>query len=152
MYHILGSVVDIDISIALFRTSSLSATTKFWTMRYLIACEFHYHQLAETPQSILILFYSFSLMSGYSRIPVHEPGHPKAFLGLLLIKKVCITPDYRHIAIGLRLNLFSSFLSTIPRKNGLFRNSLFPFFPKPTLLSTVSKPSITCELLFSLII
>ncbi|KAK7688001.1 hypothetical protein QCA50_008371 [Cerrena zonata] len=30
------------------------------------------------------------MRSGYSRIPVHEPGHPKAFLGLLLIKKLSV--------------------------------------------------------------
>ena len=29
-----------------------------------------------------------SLLSGYSRFPVHEPGNPLAFIGLLLIKKV----------------------------------------------------------------
>ncbi|KAH9172890.1 hypothetical protein EDB89DRAFT_1962930 [Lactarius sanguifluus] len=28
------------------------------------------------------------LFSGYSRLPVHEPGNPLAFLGLLLVKKV----------------------------------------------------------------
>ncbi|KAL5495799.1 hypothetical protein ACEPAI_1263 [Sanghuangporus weigelae] len=28
------------------------------------------------------------LVSGYSRFPVHEPGNPKSFLGLLLIKKL----------------------------------------------------------------
>ncbi|KAI3610831.1 hypothetical protein WG66_006775 [Moniliophthora roreri] len=28
------------------------------------------------------------LTSGYSRFPVHEPGHPTAFLGLLLVKKL----------------------------------------------------------------
>lgn len=28
------------------------------------------------------------LMSGYSRLPVHEPGNPLAFVGLLLVKKV----------------------------------------------------------------
>jgi metal transporter CNNM len=31
---------------------------------------------------------NFSLLSGYSRIPVHEPGRPLSFIGLLLIKKV----------------------------------------------------------------
>jgi metal transporter CNNM len=30
-------------------------------------------------------------MSGYSRIPVHEPHDPEAFIGLLLIKKVCVS-------------------------------------------------------------
>ena len=29
-----------------------------------------------------------SLLSGYSRFPVHEAGNPLAFVGLLLIKKV----------------------------------------------------------------
>jgi metal transporter CNNM len=29
-----------------------------------------------------------SLQSGYSRFPVHKPGQPLAFIGLLLIKKV----------------------------------------------------------------
>ena len=28
------------------------------------------------------------MLSGYSRFPVHEPGNPLAFIGLLLIKKV----------------------------------------------------------------
>jgi len=28
------------------------------------------------------------LLSGYSRFPVHEPGNPEAFIGLLLIKKL----------------------------------------------------------------
>jgi metal transporter CNNM len=31
---------------------------------------------------------SSSLSSGYSRFPVHEPGNPLEFQGLLLIKKV----------------------------------------------------------------
>lgn len=30
----------------------------------------------------------YSLLSGYSRFPVHEPGNPTSFIGLLLIKKV----------------------------------------------------------------
>jgi len=29
-----------------------------------------------------------SLLSGYSRFPVHEPGNPLAYIGLLLVKKV----------------------------------------------------------------
>ncbi|KAH9836654.1 uncharacterized protein C8Q71DRAFT_759147 [Rhodofomes roseus] len=32
----------------------------------------------------------FILRSGYSRIPVHTPGHPLAFVGLLLIKKLSV--------------------------------------------------------------
>jgi len=42
--------------------------------------------------SIVSLTYgSPSLSSGYSRFPVHEPGNPLSFLGLLLIKKVMPT-------------------------------------------------------------
>ena len=33
-------------------------------------------------------FFVSSLQSGYSRFPVHEPGNPTSFIGLLLIKKV----------------------------------------------------------------
>ncbi|KAH9850607.1 DUF21-domain-containing protein [Lenzites betulinus] len=32
----------------------------------------------------------YLLRSGYSRIPVHKPGHPLAFVGLLLIKQLSI--------------------------------------------------------------
>ena len=38
--------------------------------------------------NFLIAFYIYSLQSGYSRFPVHEPGKPTSFIGLLLIKKV----------------------------------------------------------------
>ncbi|KAI0932818.1 hypothetical protein AcV7_000187 [Taiwanofungus camphoratus] len=38
----------------------------------------------------------FFLRSGYSRIPVHEPGRPFAFQGLLLIKTVYVTLISRH--------------------------------------------------------
>ena len=30
----------------------------------------------------------YRLLSGYSRFPIHEPGNPLAFSGLLLVKKV----------------------------------------------------------------
>jgi metal transporter CNNM len=35
-----------------------------------------------------LLMRSSSLLSGYSRFPVHEPNNPFAFVGLLLVKKV----------------------------------------------------------------
>jgi metal transporter CNNM len=38
------------------------------------------------PNCWLTMFHS--LLSGYSRFPVHEAGNPLAFIGLLLIKKV----------------------------------------------------------------
>ncbi len=34
------------------------------------------------------LIVRYRLLSGYSRFPIHEPGNPLAFSGLLLIKKV----------------------------------------------------------------
>lgn len=46
------------------------------------------------------LMRSSSLLSGYSRFPVHEPGNPLAFVGLLIVKKV------------LRFCLFSTFSFT----------------------------------------
>jgi metal transporter CNNM len=36
----------------------------------------------------------YSLLSGYSRFPVHEPGNPLAFIGTLLIKRVRIYPTF----------------------------------------------------------
>jgi metal transporter CNNM len=38
------------------------------------------------------------LLSGYSRFPVHEPNDPDAFIGLLLIKKVCVSTPSQHSA------------------------------------------------------
>jgi hypothetical protein len=40
------------------------------------------------------------LLSGYSRFPVHEPNNPNAFIGLLLIKKVCVCPLYHDIRLA----------------------------------------------------
>lgn len=40
------------------------------------------------PVRFFVLSVPCSLLSGYSRFPVHEPGNPLAFVGLLLIKKV----------------------------------------------------------------
>ena len=34
------------------------------------------------------------MLSGYSRFPVHEPGNPLSFIGLLLIKKVPHSRDH----------------------------------------------------------
>jgi len=33
------------------------------------------------------------IMTGFSRFPVHEPGRPQAFVGLLLVKKVRLVVD-----------------------------------------------------------
>ena len=48
----------------------------------------------------ILTFYHFSIQSGYSRFPVHFPGRPKAFIGLLLVKRVRIcfeTADKRAL-------------------------------------------------------
>jgi metal transporter CNNM len=41
-----------------------------------------------TPSAPLLTCPPRSMMSGYSRFPVHEPGKPDAFIGLLLVKKL----------------------------------------------------------------
>ena len=71
------------------RMFSLSVVTKFSTMISLTACEFKEDQAKITP---ILTALSPRLKSGYSRIPVHEPGRPSAFVGLLLIKKVPFSP------------------------------------------------------------
>ena len=46
---------------------------------------------AHPPGPLCGLFFTLktsSLRSGYSRIPVHEPGKHKSFIGLLLVKRV----------------------------------------------------------------
>ncbi|KAG2358635.1 hypothetical protein BDR07DRAFT_1379273 [Suillus spraguei] len=42
----------------------------------------------------------FSLTSGYSRFPVHQPGNPLAFEGLLLIKKLLIYDPARGLPVS----------------------------------------------------
>lgn len=46
-----------------------------------------------------------SLRSGYSRIPVHMPGRPLAFQGLLLLKKVCLFTCHLAVFVIDTLNL-----------------------------------------------
>lgn len=38
-----------------------------------------------------------SIMSGYSRFPVHDPENPLGFVGLLLVKKVSLFVRPEHI-------------------------------------------------------
>ncbi|KAG1746917.1 hypothetical protein EDB19DRAFT_1894123 [Suillus lakei] len=40
------------------------------------------------------------LTSGYSRFPIHEPGHPLAFQGLLLIKKLLVYDPARALPVS----------------------------------------------------
>ena len=43
------------------------------------------HSFSAYPPNVAV---TCSLLSGYSRFPVHEAGNPSAFIGTLLIKKV----------------------------------------------------------------
>ncbi|KAI0809194.1 hypothetical protein BC629DRAFT_1580488 [Irpex lacteus] len=40
------------------------------------------------------------LRSGYSRIPVHQPGHPLAFVGILLLKKLSVYDTHEGLAVS----------------------------------------------------
>lgn len=42
------------------------------------------------------------LLSGFSRIPVHEVGSPQSFMGMLLVKKVRVValPYFMHTLGG----------------------------------------------------
>ncbi|OCH94191.1 DUF21-domain-containing protein [Obba rivulosa] len=42
----------------------------------------------------------FILRSGYSRIPVHQPGRPLAFVGLLLIKKLSVYDPSQCLSVS----------------------------------------------------
>ncbi|OJT12904.1 Protein MAM3 [Trametes pubescens] len=42
----------------------------------------------------------FVLRSGYSRIPVHKPGHPLAFVGLLLVKQLSVYDTSTSIPVS----------------------------------------------------
>ncbi|KAG2128770.1 uncharacterized protein EDB93DRAFT_1256561 [Suillus bovinus] len=43
---------------------------------------------------------SLSLASGYSRFPIHEPGNPLSFQGLLLIKKLLVYDPARALPVS----------------------------------------------------
>jgi hypothetical protein len=60
--------------------------------------------LVENSWQDTLLIVRDRLLSGYSRFPVHEPGDPLAFSGLLLIKKVwtCLIP----FCFGVKLTVF----------------------------------------------
>ncbi|ELU43354.1 glycosyltransferase family 25 domain-containing protein [Rhizoctonia solani AG-1 IA] len=94
---------------------------------------------------------------GYSRIPVHEPGSPTNFIGILLIKKVRQTPGVlprlgRALFIEFpivpgRLMIFTSqvrylcrmnFMQMIPARGCRSAHSHYPFYRKPSPQSAVS--------------
>lgn len=83
-----------------------------------------------------------SMMSGYSRFPVHEPGKPLAFIGTLLIKKVCVVS--RRSALTIWTPPLSS--SNMIRAHVFrYQRSLYLFCLKQGCLSTVFKLWIICE-------
>jgi metal transporter CNNM len=53
-------------------------------------------------------------MSGYSRLPVHEPGQPQAFIGLLLVKQlVRYDPSQAKPVSSFRLSILPEAKPTI---------------------------------------
>jgi metal transporter CNNM len=56
----------------------------------------------------------FMLTSGYSRFPVHEPGNPLAFCGLLLVKKLLrYDPNQERPVSSFKLSILPEALPTI---------------------------------------
>lgn len=94
-------------------------------------------------QSQWLIVIQFSIKSGYSRFPIHEPGKPLAFIGTLLVKKVrCEGCD----RVTNTSSIFpSSLLNTILAKLFPYHLSPYLFCQKPVRLSTVSRPWTTCE-------
>lgn len=78
-----------------------------------------------------LLIIVFRLLSGYSRFPVHEPGNPLSFSGLLLVKKVK-TRSSAIFATGPRIYTFVDSFSRMTRRNaGRCPNSSFRFCQRP---------------------
>lgn len=86
-----------------------------------------------------------SLSSGYSRFPIHQPGKPMSFVGLLLVKKVCLSVVIlaSHPTL-LLLTVLGSYCHTTPQKLSLYPLSNLVYYQRRSLLSTVSKLWITC--------
>lgn len=77
------------------------------------------------------------LLSGFSRIPVYEPGQKENFVGMLLVKRVsCRQWRYRKVEADLYGGC-SSF-RIIPRNVKRFQSFRFCRYPKPGRISTVS--------------
>lgn len=81
------------------------------------------------------------LLSGFSRIPIHEPGQRDNFIGMLLVKRVSF-----KIHFHFRIVLIHSSSLTRPRMIGLYPNFLCCPFPRLDLISIVSKLWITSRL------
>ena len=69
------------------RTLSHLARMPSWIRRLLILCKLIFVLLSSP---LANTGFTPSLSSGYSRFPVHRPGQPFSYAGLLLIKKVII--------------------------------------------------------------
>ena len=78
------------------------------------------------------------LLSGYSRFPIHEPGNPLAFSGLLLVKKVR-TRSRAIFASGSRVHKrsFRQLLTYDPSQCWPVSKFLLSILPE-------AKPSINC--------
>ena len=79
----------------------------------------------------------YRLLSGYSRFPVHEPGNPLSFSGLLLVKKVK-TRSRAIFATGSRINKRCCQLLTYDP------SQCWPVSKFPLSILPEAKPTINC--------
>lgn len=96
----------------------------------------------------LISLVSPSLSSGYSRFPIHEPGKPLAFVGLLLIKKVgshCPALSIFWNSIPLTHSLRSCYNTTPQLRLSRYQVSHYRFYLKLLRQLTVFRLWIICE-------
>jgi len=92
--------------------------------------------ISHPPIHFVALLTSFSLQSGYSRFPVHEKGNKDAFIGLLLVKMVCIACNIP--TPPLRFDLYTKQLLTYDPKKAL------PVSAFPLSILPEASPSINC--------
>jgi hypothetical protein len=82
-------------------------------------------------------------LSGYSRFPVHEPGNPLAFAGLLLVKGVRFRLTYSPFIC--RVQNFAHSYSPMTHRNACpSLNSTFRFCQRHDQRSTAFRRWITC--------
>ncbi|KAE9394337.1 DUF21-domain-containing protein [Gymnopus androsaceus JB14] len=84
------------------------------------------------------------LSSGYSRFPIHEPGNPLAFVGLLLIKKVSVYANvFRLLLIVRSLMLIRRFVLSQLLQYDPSANPL-PISSFPLSILPEAPPTINC--------
>lgn len=74
------------------------------------------------------------LLSGFSRIPIHEPGQRDNFIGMLLVKRVSGPPACAQDSLTRSLS------PTAQKTSGRYPSSRSSRFLKRVPISTASKP------------